>query len=137
MRKLVMLTVFEALGRDKLPKFGAHLVAHLPSGALCDKLVSSLTASKVFGERVHAQRVYKSSGLTGYLLKEGTQQARWRKGYRTIGGSIPLGELGGDRVILSRDLEDTLRQSGRIEPYQRKTHGRSHAPIHGRSHAPI
>jgi len=36
-----------------------------------------------------------------------------------IGGSIPLGELGGDRVILSRDLRDALIRAGRVEPYRR------------------
>jgi hypothetical protein len=119
MKKLVYLTVFEALGRDKLPKFGAHIVAHLPTAALRDKLIASLNTSKAFAGHLDVGDVYEFSGLTGYLLKEGTQQARWRKGYRTVGGSIPLGELGGDRVILSPHLRDTLFELGRIEPYQR------------------
>jgi hypothetical protein len=36
-----------------------------------------------------------------------------------IGGSIPLGELGGDRVVLSNNLKDSLLRAGRFEPYQR------------------
>jgi hypothetical protein len=49
-------------------------------------------------------------GLPRYLLKEATQQA-WHgagKSFRRVGGSIPLGDLGGNRVILSRDLRDAL-----------------------------
>jgi hypothetical protein len=42
-----------------------------------------------------------------------------RKGFRRIKGSIPLGQLGGDRVVLSKDLKDTLLHTGRIEPYRR------------------
>ena len=38
---------------------------------------------------------------------------------RRVGGSIPLGVLGGDRVVLSEDLRDALIRGGRIEPYRR------------------
>jgi hypothetical protein len=51
--------------------------------------------------------------LTTHLLKEAIQQARYKQGFRTIGGSIPLGALGGDRVVLSPDLKDTLMNLGR------------------------
>jgi hypothetical protein len=54
-----------------------------------------------------------------YLLKEATPQAQYRRAFRRISGSIPLGELGGNRVILSDDLRDILVRSGRIEPYTR------------------
>jgi len=53
------------------------------------------------------------------LLKEATPQAAYRKDFRRVRGSIPLGVLGGDRVILSHDLRDTLIQAGRIKPYIR------------------
>jgi hypothetical protein len=59
--------------------------------------------------------------LTGYLLKEATPQA-WhgaKKSFRRVKGSIPLGELGGDRVVLSNDLKDTLLRTDSIEPYRR------------------
>jgi hypothetical protein len=38
-------------------------------------------------------------------------------GFGTIGGSIPLGALGGDRVVVSPDLKSTLMN--RIQPYRR------------------
>jgi hypothetical protein len=60
-----------------------------------------------------------AEGLTIYLLKEATPQAQYLKGFRRIGGSIPLGGRGGDRVILSRDLRDVLVSGGKIEPYSR------------------
>jgi hypothetical protein len=53
------------------------------------------------------------------LLNEATQQARYKQGFRTIGGAIPLGALGGDRVVLSPDLKSTLMNIGRIHPYRR------------------
>ena len=34
-------------------------------------------------------------------------------------GLHPLGELGGDRVVRSNDLKDTLLRSGTIKPYRR------------------
>ena len=52
MRKVVIVTVFEALGRDKTPKFGAHLVVHMPDATQCDRLISSITRSAAYGERV-------------------------------------------------------------------------------------
>ncbi len=53
--------------------------------------------------------------------REATQQA-WHgagKSFRRVGGSIPLGDLGGNRVILSNDLRDALLRAGRIKPYRR------------------
>jgi hypothetical protein len=46
-------------------------------------------------------------------------QAQYMKGFRRVGGSIPLGARGGNRVILSRDLRDALVRGGKIEPYSR------------------
>jgi hypothetical protein len=122
MRQAPFVTVFEAFGRDKKPKFGAHIVALMPNGAARDKLVESLNAStKVYAQHVLAEPVTDWPGLTGYLLKEATPQAWYgaHKSFRRIAGSIALGELGGDRVVLSHDLKDTLLRSGRIKPYKR------------------
>ncbi len=119
MRKIVMVTVFEALDRDKEPKFGAHIVAHLPDAAKRDRLIQSLNGSKAYGKHVLAKRVEGWAGLTTYLLKEATQQAQYRRQFRRIGGSIPLGVRGGDRVILSNELRDILLNDGRIKPYLR------------------
>jgi hypothetical protein len=52
-------------------------------------------------------------------LKEATPRA-WhgaKKSFRRIKGSIPLGELGGDRGALSNDLKDL--RTARIELYRR------------------
>ena len=128
MKKILMATVFEAMGRDRSPKFGAHIVAHMPTAALADKLIDALNGSATFGPHVHAKRVTRWAGLTTYLLKESTSQARFRKGYRTLGGSIPLGALGGDRVVLSPDLLATLVASGRLDPHQRTNAKRAAPP---------
>jgi hypothetical protein len=119
MRRVHSVSVFEALGRDKQPKFGAHIVALMPDGASSDQLIASLNGSKAYGQHVLAKPVVDWPGLTNYLLKEATPQAQYRKGFRRIGGSIPLGALGGDRVVLSNDLKDRLLRNGRIVPYRR------------------
>jgi hypothetical protein len=121
MRRVLSTTVFEALGRDRQPKFGAHIVAVMPNAMARDKLIASLSRSKVYGKHIDARPVTNWRGLPRYLLKEATQQA-WHgagKSFRRIGGSIPLGALGGNRVILARDLRDALLRAGRIEPYRR------------------
>ena len=119
MRRVHMTTVFEARGRDKLPKFGAHIVAVMPNATARGRAIEGLNCSSAYEGRVYAEPVSDWAGLTNYLLKEATPQARYRKGFRRVGGSIPLGVRGGDRVVLSRDLRDALIRSGRVEPYRR------------------
>ena len=124
-----MTTVFEALGRDKQPKFGAHVVAVMPNAAARDRAIEALNGSSAYagmatgfsesGRPVFAEPITDWPGLTGYLLKEATPQAAYRKNIRRVGGSIPLGVRGGDRVILSDDLRDALMLSGKVEPYRR------------------
>jgi hypothetical protein len=120
MRRVYSVSVFEARTRDGSPKFGAHIVALMPTAPARDKLIQALNGS-AYGKHVDARSVYDWPGLTTYLLKEATPQAWYgaHKGFRRVGGSIPLGELGGDRVIPSNDLKDTLLRTGRIEPYRR------------------
>ena len=124
MRVRPALTVFEALGRDGLPKFNAHIVAVLPSAAERDAVVTSLNGSMAyarFGDEVSvvAEPVTEWSGLATYLLKEASSQARYKRTFRYIGGSIRLGELGGNRVNPSGDLRAALERRGLIEPYSR------------------
>jgi hypothetical protein len=120
MRRVYSVSVFEALGRDRSPKFGVHIVALMPNTTARDKLIESLNGS-AYRQHVDAKPVADWPGLTTYLLKEATPQAWYgaKKSFRRIKGSIPLGELGGDRVLLSNDLKDTLLRNGRIEPYRR------------------
>ena len=47
MQRVLSTTVFEALGRDGLPKFGAHIVAVMPNAMARDKLIAGLSRSKV------------------------------------------------------------------------------------------
>ena len=65
--------------------------------------------------------VYDVKGLRGYLLKESTTQAHYAANYsfRRDEGSHKLGEGGGDRVHMSKELEDNLVGSGRIAPRKR------------------
>ena len=126
MRRRLRATVIEARDRQKQPKLHAHIIVVLPNGAARDKVCESVNSSRAyrtFGEAVtvRAKRVWRWSGLLTYLLKEATPQAWFgaRKSFRRVGGSIPLGERGGNRVVLSRDLRDALVRSGRVKPYVR------------------
>jgi hypothetical protein len=121
MRRGLLATVFEALGRDGRPKFNAHLIVIMPDVDARDRLIESLHRSSVYVGRVDARPVDNWNGLTAYLLKEGTSQAWFAAGKRfhRIRGSIQLGDLGGDRVVLSRDLRDLLIASARIQQFQR------------------
>ena len=74
-RRVLSATVFEALGRDRQRKFGAHIVALMPDAGARDRLVESLNASSIYGSNIVAKPVSKWLGLTTYLLKEATPQA--------------------------------------------------------------
>jgi hypothetical protein len=119
MRRVLMTTVFEARDRKGREKFGAHIVAVMPDARVRDRAAESLNGSAAYAGHVLTKPVSKWEGLTTYLLKEATPQAQYLKGFRRIGGSIPLGARGGNRVILSRDLRDALVRGGKIEPYNR------------------
>jgi hypothetical protein len=121
MRWGLLVTVFEALGRDGRPKFNAHVIVIMPDADARDRLIESLYRSSVYSGRVDVRPVDDWSGLTAYLLKESTPAAWFAAGkrFRRIKGSIPLGDLGGDRVVLSLDLKAALIDARRIEPYRR------------------
>lgn len=121
MRWGLLVTVFEALGRDGWPKFNAHVIVIMPDADARDRLIESLHRSSVYSGRVDVRPVADWSRLTGYLLKEATPQAWFGAGksFRRIRGSIPLGELGGDRVVLSRDLKAMLIDCGRVAQFRR------------------
>jgi hypothetical protein len=93
----------------------------MPNAAERDRVIESLDGSRIYGDHILVKPVTDWLGLTGYLLKEATPQA-WcgaGKSFRRIGGSIPLGAQGGDRVLLSDDLRAILVRDGRVEPYRR------------------
>jgi hypothetical protein len=78
MRRVRMTTVFEALGRDKQPKFGAHIVAVMPNAAARDKAIEALNGSLAYadmasgfsksGRPVFAEPVTDWAKLTTYLV---------------------------------------------------------------------
>jgi hypothetical protein len=133
MRCGLLVTVFEALGRDGRPKFNGHVIVVMPDADARDRLIESLHRSSVYVGRVDARPVDNWNGLTAYLLKEATPAAWFAAGkrFRRIRGSIPLGDLGGDRVVLSRDLRDALIASGRIAPFKRTYAKRQQSPPRG------
>jgi hypothetical protein len=59
MRRVAAVTVFEARGRDGLPKFGAHIVAIMPDAASRDRAIESLNRSRAYGKHVLAKPVTK------------------------------------------------------------------------------
>jgi hypothetical protein len=119
MWRVLWTEVQEALDQLGFPKFGAHIVASMPDADNRDRLVQSFNGSESFRRNVYAEPVTDWEGLKDYLLKEATPQAAFRKGFRRIKGSHPLGELGGDRVRLSPDLKHILERAGRTQPYTR------------------
>jgi hypothetical protein len=130
MRCGLLATVFEALGRDLQPKFNAHVIVVMPDADARDRLIESLHRSSVYAGRVYARPVNNWNSLTAYLLKEATPQAWFGAGkrFRRIRGSIQLGDLGGDRVVVSRDLQALLIGSGRVAPFQR-TYAKRQPPL--------
>jgi hypothetical protein len=140
----LLVTVFEALGRDARPKFNAHVIVIMPDADARDRLIESVHRSSVYAGHVDARPVANWKGLTGYMLKEATPTAWFAAGkrFRRIRGSIPLGDLGGDRVVLSRDLRDALIATGRIARFKRTYAKRQRSPsaqavAHRRARSPM
>ena len=107
MRRSNSITVFEALGRDKQPKFGAHIVALMPTVTARDKLIEILNGA-AYGAHVDAKPVYDWPGLTGYLLKEATPQAQYR---RELSACRRLHPSGRTRRGSSRPIEGPERDA--------------------------
>jgi hypothetical protein len=131
MRCGLLVTVFEALGRDGRPKFNVHVIVVMPDAVARDRLIESVQRSSVYAGHVDARPVHEWKRLTAYVLKEATPQAWYAAGksFRRIRGSIPLGDLGGDRVVLSRDLRDLLIASATIQPFKRTYAKRQRPPF--------
>jgi hypothetical protein len=70
MRRVNSISVFEALGRDKSPKFGAHIVALMPTAPARDKLIEALNGSP-YGAHVDPRSVYDWPGLDGLFAQRG------------------------------------------------------------------
>jgi hypothetical protein len=72
MRWGLLVTVFEALGRDGWPKFNAHVIVVMPDADARDRLIESLHRSSVYSGRADVRPVDDWSRLTAYLLKDQT-----------------------------------------------------------------
>ena len=70
MRRSNSITVFEALGRDKQPKFGAHIVALMPNATARDKLIEILNGA-AYGAHVLAKPVVGLAGSDGLSAQGG------------------------------------------------------------------
>lgn len=100
-----------------------NIVAPTPLGLAADDVIARLLASQTYGAGLQggAQPVSDLRGLRNYLLKESTPQAWVAAGrsFRRELGSHRLGEGGGDRLRLSRELENDMLEARLIEPRRR------------------
>jgi hypothetical protein len=111
-------TAFETRG-------GLHAhVAFIGNSDIARRLQSSAS----FGALIKVAPIRDTVGVTrGYLAKERTPQAGYRRGHLLGGrlrGSHQL-DGGGDRVRLSRELERDAIEAGYIEPWQHTNARRS------------
>jgi hypothetical protein len=94
----------------------AH-VAFLGSSEIVDRLKRSM----IFGPIIDCTRVRDPDGLArGYLAKERTPQAGWRRNH-VLGGRLRGSHRlpgGGDRVRLSRDLERDAVEAGYVRAWR-------------------
>ena len=99
----------------------SNIIAPVPRGLAARSLIERVERSGVYGDHAKGQLVRDVDGLMGYLRKEATPEAHFAFGYRfrREKGSHPLGEGGGDRVRLSRDLEHAMLATGRMQPRTR------------------
>ena len=69
MQRVLSTTVFEALGRDRQPKFGAHIVAVMPNAMARDRLIERLNGSAAYGKHIDARPVTNWSRLRAICSK--------------------------------------------------------------------
>lgn len=125
MKRVLWLEVLESV-----PSVHTNIIITMPDQAAVAQLIERFFNS-ANGARLYAQAVTDWDRLPGYLAGEATSQAwfKARRAFPRTRGSHPLGEGGGDRVRLSRDLEAALLRSGKIEPRRRTYARRSLPPI--------
>jgi hypothetical protein len=110
------------------PSLHAHLLAAVPTMAAANDIIATMDRSefgpflrKSSGEPA-SKRVYEWNGMVLYLLKEATPQA-WAKGGKSFQRKKKAQRSGssvtGDRVRLSKALENRLVGRGKIKPRRR------------------
>jgi hypothetical protein len=101
----------------------SHIIAPTPAGRRPKDIIERLKRSSVYGDNLKGSVVTYLPGLVNYLSKEATPEAHYAAchSFRRLRGSHKLGEGGGDRVRLSRQLEDDLVDQG-IVKRRRKTY---------------
>jgi hypothetical protein len=102
---------------ESSPNVHAHITGPTPKGHRPEHIIVRLKRSKVYGDGIEGGAVYDAAGLVNYLCKEATTQARYAacNSFRRNKGSHKLGDGGGDRVRLSKQLEADLLGEGIIE----------------------
>ncbi len=99
----------------------SHIIAPTPGSCRTKEIIERLKRSSVYGDNLEGSVVTNLPGLVKYLSKEATPEAHYAacRSFRRLGGSHKLGEGGGDRVRLSRQLEDDLIDEGIVERRRR------------------
>jgi hypothetical protein len=100
MQRVLSTTVFEALGRDRQPKFGAHIVAVMPNAAARDRLIESLSGSKAYGKHIDARAVTAQGGVCVLGRRDAGPGLR-RLSWAAPGGGLGVldcPEGGGDEI---------------------------------------
>lgn len=128
---------------ESYPGLHSHIVVVVPTALDADWLICRLSNSATYGERLECKRVWDWNGLQNYLSGEATSQA-WYKANRAF-PRVPKsrsGEMTGDRIRPSRDVENTLLTRGDIQRRQR-TYAKSERaasapskPLQGTAKAP-
>ena len=98
------------------PTVHSHIIGRTPKGSRPRDIIDRLKRSKVYGDGLEGKTVTDPDGLVNYLSKEATPQAHYRKSFRRKKGSHKLGDGGGDRVRLSKQLEADLVGEGILQP---------------------
>lgn len=127
-------TVTKLQGELGLPKYSGLLIETL--GGIHGNIVYVTTdemddrlKARCFHANVHIQPVTELEKLArGYLLKERTPQANYKRQHFFLGGRVSQShrlEGGGDRVRLSEDLKHDAIEANYVEPWPRDNSKRS------------
>ena len=103
------------------PTVHSHIVGPTPKGTRPKDVIERLEKSAVYGEGIGGGVVYDPPGFVNYLRKQATPQAHYAAGrsFRRDRGPHVLGDGGGDRVRMSRQLEADLVGEGIVPPRRR------------------
>ncbi len=126
------------------PTVHSHIIGATPSGSKPHEIVERLKQSRVYGDNLEGGPVTDAAGLVDYLSKEATPQAHYAacRSFTRNKGPHKLGDGGGDRVRLSRQLDADLLRKGLVERRRRtyRKHGLKPPPralVEGETQLPL